>query len=136
MTSGSLWNYYRNIIDSVDINDNVSVSKSFEYKTKITGKTPESPSQSGNSGDANQPARPPVPNVNVEVTIPLKYLSNFWTSLDLQKDCVLIQHHNNIGSVAFKITSTKLYVPVVTLTINDNIKFLENLRQGFKRTIS
>ena len=136
MTSGSLWNYYRNDIDSVDINDNVSVGKSFEYKTKITGKTLESPTQSGNSGDANQLARPPVPNVNVEVTIPLKYLSNFWTSLDLQKDCVLIQHHNNIGSVAFKITSTKLYVPVVTLTINDNIKFLENLRQGFKRTIS
>ena len=136
MTSGSLWNYYRNDIDSVDINDNVSVGKSFEYKTKITGKTLESPPQSGNSGDANQLARPPVPNVNVEVTIPLKYLSNFWTSLDLRKDCVLIQHHNNIGSVAFKITSIKLYVPVVTLTINDNIKFLENLRRGFKRTIS
>ena len=34
------------------------------------------------------------------------------------------------------ITSTKLYVPVVTSSINDNIKFLENLKQGFKRTIS
>ena len=34
------------------------------------------------------------------------------------------------------ITSTKLYVPVVTLSINDNIKFLEKIKQGFKRTIS
>ena len=34
------------------------------------------------------------------------------------------------------ITSSKLYFPVVTLYIKDNIKFLENLKQGFKRTIS
>ena len=34
------------------------------------------------------------------------------------------------------ITSTKLYFPVVTLSINDSIKFLENIKQGFKRIIS
>ena len=34
------------------------------------------------------------------------------------------------------ITSIKLYVPVVTLSINDNTKLLENIKQGFKRTIS
>ena len=34
------------------------------------------------------------------------------------------------------ITSTKLYVPVVTLSINGNIQFLENIKQGFKITIS
>ena len=39
MTSGSVWNYYRDKIDGVD--GNASQSKSFEYKTKITGKTPE-----------------------------------------------------------------------------------------------
>ena len=33
------------------------------------------------------------------------------------------------------ITSTKLYVPVITLPINDNIKCLENIKQCFKRTI-
>ena len=32
----------------------------------------------------------------------------------------------------FQIKSTRLYVPVVTLFINDNIKFLENLKQGFR----
>ena len=35
----------------------------------------------------------------------------------------------------FQINNAKLYVPVVSLSINDNIKFLENIKQGFKRTI-
>ena len=34
------------------------------------------------------------------------------------------------------ITSTKLYVPVITFSFNDNIKFLENIKQGLKRKIS
>ena len=34
------------------------------------------------------------------------------------------------------ISSTKLYLAVVTLSINDKIKFLKNIKQGFKRTIS
>ena len=37
---------------------------------------------------------------------------------------------------SFQINNVKLYVPVVTLSINDNIKFLENLKQRFKWTIS
>ena len=39
-------------------------------------------------------------------------------------------------SVTFQINNGKLYVPVVTLSINDNIKFLENINQGLKTTIS
>ena len=54
----------------------------------------------------------------------------------MEKDSVLIEHHNNIKGVNFMITSTKLYVSVVTLSINDNIKFLENIKQGLKRTFS
>ena len=34
------------------------------------------------------------------------------------------------------MNNAKLYIQVVTLSINDNIKFLENIKQGFKRTIS
>ena len=41
MTAGSLWNCYRGEIDDVD--DNISDDKSFKYKTKIVGKTPERP---------------------------------------------------------------------------------------------
>ena len=33
------------------------------------------------------------------------------------------------------IASTKSYVPVVTLSIHDNIKVLENIKKGFRRTI-
>ena len=46
----------------------------------------------------------------------------------------MIEEDDNITGVSFIITSTKLYVPVITLTINENI--LENIKQGFKRTIS
>ena len=67
--SGNLWNYYRDEIE--DINDNLSDGKSFKYKTKIVG---NAPAISGNEGDENWP---PVPSLNVDVTIPLKHLSNF-----------------------------------------------------------
>ena len=73
-TSGSLWNYYRDEVYEVDSN---ALGKSFEYKTKIVGKTP---ARSGNEGDANQS---PAPTFNVKATIPFKYLTNFWRSLNL-----------------------------------------------------
>ena len=37
---------------------------------------------------------------------------------------------------ASQINNAKPYVPVITLSVNDNIKFLENIKQGIKRTIS
>ena len=40
------------------------------------------------------------------------------------------------NSVIFQINNAKLYVPVVTLSIYDNIKFFENIKQGFKRAVS
>ena len=55
-TSGSLWQYYRD-----EPNDNLANSKSFKSRIKITGKTPND----GNEKD-------------VEIMVPLKYLSNFW----------------------------------------------------------
>ena len=72
MTSGSLWNCYRDKIVDADVNDNASDGKPFEYNTKIIGETPERPPQPGNPGNADQSAQPPVPSLNVEVTIPLK----------------------------------------------------------------
>ena len=36
----------------------------------------------------------------------------------------------------FQINNAKIYVPVFALSTNDNIKFLENINQGFKKTIS
>ena len=46
-------------------------------------------------------------------------------------DVVLIQ----TTSARFQINNAKLYVPVVSLSISDNTKILENIKQGFKRTI-
>ena len=92
------------------------------------------PERPGNEGDGN---RPPVPTLHVEITIPLKCFGNFWKSLNCQieidlsqkKNCVLIEQNNNIKGVNLVITSAKLYVLVVTLSINDNTKFLENIKQ-------
>ena len=51
-------------------------------------------------------------------------------------DPVRYQVTSETNSATFQINNAKLYIPVVNLTINDNIKFLENIKQGFKRTIS
>ena len=141
LTSENLWNHYRD--KNYDVDDNSSDTKSFNYEAKIVGNTPEKP---GNEGEPN---RPPVPALNVPVTIPLKYLSNFWRSFDFpfiyceielnlswKKVCVLIEQNNNITGVNFMIISTKRYASVVTLSINGNVKFLENIRHRFKGTIS
>ena len=75
MTSGSLWNYHRNEINDPAsknndaynyriYNNKTTTIKSFEYKTKIIGRTP-------NNNNISYP----------EVVVPLKYLSNFWRFL-------------------------------------------------------
>ena len=43
---------------------------------------------------------------------------------------------NSNGAGAFAITDTKLYVPVVTLSTQENTKFLQQLKSGFKRVIN
>ena len=123
-TSGSLWQYYKD-----DPNDNLANSESFKSKVKITGKTPNN----GNTKD-------------VEIIVPLKYLSNFWRTPEMplinrevnliltwSKGCVIT---NSTGEGKFTITETKLYVPVVTLSTKDNEKLLQQLKSGFKKTIS
>ena len=57
MTSGSFWNYYKDEID--DVNDNASDGKSFKYKTKIVGKTPERPPPNSDGSHPPRPERPP-----------------------------------------------------------------------------
>ena len=84
MKSGSFWNYYKDEINDVDINDNALDGKSFEHKTKISRETPERsprpprPPQPPKNQDESQPPQPPVPALNLEVTIPLKYLKFFF----------------------------------------------------------
>ena len=53
--------------------------------------------------------------------------------LTWSKNCVIT---NSVGEGKFSITETKLYVPVVTLSTQDNAKLLQQLKSGFKRTIN
>ena len=123
-TSGSLWQYYRD-----EPNDNLEASESFKSKLKMTGKTPNNDNEK-----------------DVEIMISLKYLSNFWRTLEMSlidcevniiltwsSTCVIT---NSTGAGTFAITDTKLYVPVVTLLTQDNSKLLQQLKSGFKRTVN
>ena len=83
---------------------------------------------------------------NVEIAVPLKYLSNFWRTLEMPlinceinliltwyEDCVI---SSAVGETKFKTTDPKCYVPVVILSTQDNAKLFEQLKTGFKRTIN
>ena len=107
-TSGSLWQYFRDEPD-----DDLADSESFKSKIKITGKTPN------NRNETDE-----------EIIVPLKYLSNFWRTLEMSlinckvnliltwsSTCVIT---NSNGAGRFAITDTKLYVPVVTLSTQKN----------------
>ena len=76
---------------------------------------------------------------NVELMVPLKYLSNFWRTLEMPLiKCEINLDRNwskNCIIAVFSVTDTKRYVPVVTLSTQDNVKLLEQLNCGFKRTI-
>ena len=100
---------------------------------------------------------------DVKVVVPLKHLINFWRSLNIPlinceveliltwlKNCVLIdkltreadydapivREIDNPKNAVFEITDTKLYVPVVTLSKEDDIKLLEQLKSGFKKLLN
>ena len=80
--------------------------------------------------------------------IPLKYLSNFWRTLETplincEIDLILTWSANCVivyivadQNATFEITDTKLHVPVVPLSTQDNSKLLQQLKSGFKRIIS
>ena len=70
--------------------------------------------------------------------VPLKYLSNFWRTLEMSvinyevnliltwsSTCVIVSTGNSNQAATFAITDTKLYVPVVTLSAQENTKFLQ-----------
>ena len=153
-TIGSLYNYYRDeLSDVADDNnfDNTKVvnSNTFKYKNKIIGNT-------GTQGyDVNKNG-----TQEVELAIPLKYLGNFWRALNIpliscevslelkwDKNCVITsleQRQVDVGppvvrdnaptGATIAINDCKLYVPTlyVTLSKDDEIKLLTNLKSGFK----
>ena len=129
-TTGSLWQFRRNEIEE-DTNLTINNVSSFKYKANLNGDT--------DADGANRKKG------NVKIAVPLRYLSNFWRSLEMPlikckiefslgwyKECIL----SNAGTAAtFKITDAKLYVPIVTLRTEDNTKLPKLLNKGFKRSI-
>ena len=113
-------------------------SKSFDYKVKLLG----------NPVVANG-----IKRLNVKIFVPLKYLSKFFRSLEMplinckiklnltwKKECVLsidadTDAANAANNAVFIINDTKLYVPVVTLSKEDNKDFIEQQNKGFQRSI-
>ena len=156
-TIGSLYNYYRDqLSDDADDNnfDNIKVvnSNAFKYKNKITGNT-YNVNATADDYDANKEGMQ-----TIELAIPLKYLGNFWRALNMQliscevslelkwnKNCVITSlerrqvgarpRNNAPTGATLAINDCKLYIPVVTLSKDDEIKLLTNLKSGFTREI-
>ena len=63
-------------------------------------------------------------------------VSKTFIAVDLNADPVVYEFVKATTGVTFQINNAKLYVPDVNLSVNDNIKFLESLKQGLKGTIS
>ena len=119
-TSGSLWQYCKDI-PTVSNNSNIidfaenNLADLVNFKVKITGRT-------GDNGTKG-----------IEILVPLKYLSNYWRIFEIflinrelnliltwSANCVIVSTNNANQGTAFSITETKLYVPIVTLSTQDN----------------
>ena len=121
-SSATLYQYKRDEPSEANaINDlTIGTSSSFKYKVTLLG----------NPVVANNIAR-----INVKVVVPLKYLGNFFRSLEMsfinfkiklnltwKIECVL---STDDGNAVFIINDTKMYVPVVTLSKEDNKDFIK-----------
>ena len=135
-TTGSLWQYCNDIPTRNNNNQLVNfainnLTDSLNFKVKFTGQTDDDGTK------------------DVEIMVSLKYLSNFWRTLEMplincevnfiltwSSTCVLVATNIENQNATFAITDTKLYVPVVTLSTQENTKFLQQLKSGFKRVIN
>ena len=159
--TGSWWNYYRDeLSDPRSCN-----SESFKYKTSITGNTYNVNAtifvDDGNQIPNPNYDADKVGKNETEIVVPLKHLSNFWRTLNIplinyvielilswSKNCALADmtvraagNNNDPQAIVastgleFQITDIKLYVPVVTLSKENDAKLLEQLKSEFKRTV-
>ena len=108
-----LWQYYKDepVLDNngniIDFPNDQNKSASFKFEQKITG-------QIRNGGTKD-----------VQIMVPLKYLSNFWRTLEmplfsyknslqltLSRNCIKVAVSANNQNPTFQINDTKLYVPL------------------------
>ena len=145
-SSATLFQYKQDEPSETNATDDLTAdnSSSFKYKIKLLGNIP----QLAVDADATRVGR-----LNVKIVVPLKYLSNFFRSLEMplinckiklnltwKKECVLStldddDADNPENNAVFIINDTKMYVPVFTLSKEDNKDFIEQKNKGFQRSI-
>ena len=133
-SSAMLYQYKRDEPANNNVNLTADNSTSFKCKVNLLGNIA-----------AADPDNARVGRLNVKIVVPLKYLSNFFRSLEMplinckvklnlawKKEFVL---STAAADAVFIINDTKLYVPVVTLSKEDNKDFIEQQNKGFQRSI-
>ena len=124
-------------IDDVPADDNAELtvdnSQSFKYKANLSGKTKAAVNNTSSFVK------------DAKIVVPLKYLSNFWRSLEMPLiNCKVHLELNWIeyyilssagNSAKFAITNAKLHVPIVTLSTKDSTNLTKQLNEGFKRFV-
>ena len=159
-TIGSLYNYYRDELSDdpdIDNHDNINVVNlnAFKYKNKITGDTYDVLNTADDYVAVKEGTQ------EIELAIPLKYLGNFWRALNIpliscevslelkwDKNCIITslkkrdieaacpaRVDNSPTGATLAINYCKLYIPLVTLSKDDEIKLLTNLKSEFTREI-
>ena len=132
-TSGSLWQFKRDEVPANNADLTINNSQSFKYKAALLGKTADAVNNTNSSVK------------EAKIVVPLKYLSNFWRSLEMPlinckvylelnciEDCILSSAGD---SAKFAITDAKLHVPIVTLSTKDSVNLTKQLSEGFKRSV-
>ena len=125
---------------------NTDTFRSFKYKAKLLGNTVAQPNPNYANGILK----------NATISVPLKYLSNFWRLLEIllinckvklklkwTKYCVFsaggtendVNDNDNANNIIFIIKDAKLYVPFVTKSARDDRKLPKLLSKGFERSI-
>ena len=131
-SSATLYQYKRDEPPEANAIDDLTVdnSNSFKYKVSLL---------------RNPVVADNIAKRSTKIVVPLKYISNFFRSLEMplinckiklnltwKKECVL---STDAGNAVFIINDTKMYVPVVTLSKEDNKDFIEQQNKGFQRSI-
>ena len=133
------------LVVQYEINYSIRGLKYFDYKTSITGRL------EGKNTEKE-----------IAIAVPLQHLRNFWRTLDIplinceinliltwSKNCLIaskakrdadpdvnpaVASVNDPTDETFKVTDTKLFVPAVTLSTEDD-KLIEQLKTRIRRTI-
>ena len=111
----------------------INNSQSFKYKAALLGKTADAVNNMNSSVK------------EAKIAVPLKYLTNFWRSLEMPlinckvylelnwiEDCILSSAEN---TAKFAITDTMLHVPIVTLSTKDGASLAKQLNHGFEKSV-